>query len=154
MFLIGHAAVGATFVQLAGVENPAAAFGIGWLSHYLADFIPHGDEPVGKWTEGSGGTRKLFFLVAVDGFLLALALAAVFMVRQEFSWVTLAAAAGACVPDVMWGLERLVGHRLFGPHAAFHLKNHNFFHVHLPLWLGLVLQALVTGLLFWRLAVV
>lgn len=154
MFLIGHAAVGATFVQLAGVENPVAAFGIGWLSHYLADFIPHGDEPVGKWTEGPGGTRKLFFLVAVDGCLLSLALAVVFLSRQDFSWVTLAAAAGACVPDGLWGLERLVGRKLFGPHGAFHFKNHNFFHIHLPLAVGLVLQALVTFFLWYRLTMV
>ena len=151
MFLIGHAAVGATIAQLAGIENPAAAFGVGWLSHYLADFVPHGDEPVGKWTAGPNGVRRLMGIVALDGLLLLGALGFVFA-KRGFSWVTLAAAVGACVPDVLWGLEKLAGRRLFGPHGAFHLKNHNFFHIDLPLGVGLLLQGAVTAFLFWRLA--
>ncbi len=153
MFLIGHAAVGATIVQFAGIENPALAFGVGWLSHYVADFVPHGDEPVGKWTEGPHGLRRLLAIVALDGILLLLALGAVFA-RRGFSWAVLAASAGACVPDVLWGLEKLAGRKLFGPHGAFHFRNHNYFHVNLPLGVGLALQGAVTALLFWRLAAV
>ena len=42
MYLIGHAAVGATLATAVTI-NPLAALGIGFVSHYLVDFIPHGD---------------------------------------------------------------------------------------------------------------
>ena len=44
MFLAGHASVGIAITAALGVTNPAAAFALGWASHYLADFFPHGDE--------------------------------------------------------------------------------------------------------------
>jgi hypothetical protein len=145
MFLIGHAAVG---IALASVTtNPAAAFGIGWLSHYLADFLPHGDEELGEWTKRGNEVLRLLAFVSVDGAIMLAALAAYFHIHG-FSWPVLAAAFGSTTPDVMWGLEKLCKRKLFGFHERFHCRNHNFFQVRMPLAAGIAVQALVTSLLW------
>ena len=61
----------------------------------------------------------------------------------------LLAALGSFVPDVLWGLETVVGHRLFGPHYQFHKRNHNFFHVKIPFVAGLILQFVATVGMWW-----
>ena len=142
MFLIGHGAVGALLATRL-TENPVAAFGIGWLSHYLVDFFPHGDESLGAWAKKKHEILRLFFLFAIDGALLLSTLFWIFY-RQGFSWVILAGAAGSIVPDVMWGLEKLFHKKIFGRADVFHNRNHNFFHISMPLWVGLVGQAIVT----------
>ncbi len=149
MYLIGHAAVG--MILASGTENPAAAFGIGWLSHYLADFVPHGDEAVGAWAKRGNEVKRLFALFVADGALFLAAFTWLSAARG-FSLPLAAAAVGSFVPDVLWGLEKLAGRRLFGIHERFHNRNHNFFRVHVPLWLGLVLQAAATGGLWWHLS--
>ena len=148
MYLFGHAAVGMTLA--AGTNDPSLAFGIGWLSHYLADFFPHGDEAVGEWTRKGSEVKRLLIVLAPDA-LLVLAAFAWFTSHRGFSVAAAAAAIGSLVPDVLWGLEKVFKRKLFWRHDAFHGKNHNFFHVRMPLWFGLILQASVAGLLWWRL---
>lgn len=152
MYLVGHAAIGMTLVAASGVTNPAAAFGVGWASHYFADFLPHGDEQAGNWTKKGNEVRRLMAIVAVDGALLLSAFAA-FTWQRGFSPAAAAAAIGACVPDVMWGFEKLCKKKLFGFHGKFHSANHNFFDVRLPLWAGLVLQTAMSAALWWWLTV-
>ena len=149
MYLIGHAAAGVLLAS--GTNNPAVAFGLGWLSHYLADFIPHGDEAVGEWTKRGNQVARLALIVMPDLALIAAALAATFAARG-FSPSILAAAVGALVPDVLWGIETVFKRRLFGPHHKFHYRNHNFFHWKIPFGYGLVLQAMVT-IGMWRLII-
>ncbi len=148
MYLIGHAAVGASIVTALGVTNPTAAFCIGWASHYLADFFPHGDEPVGVWAKRGNEVYRLIAIAAVDGALF-LAVFGFFTVRHGFDLVAAAAALGSFVPDVLWGLEKLFKKKLFGFHERFHFLNHNFFHIRLPLWLGIIFQLAVTTSLWW-----
>ena len=148
MFLVGHAAVGITITQALGVTNPVAAFGVGWLSHYLADFVPHGDEGLGEWVKKGHEVRRLAAVTAIDG-TIALAAFALFASRQqEFPMAAAAAAVGSWVPDVMWGLEKLLQRRLFGPHERLHHWNHNRLHIMLPLKVGITLQAIVTAALW------
>ncbi len=145
MYLVGHAAVGVAFA--AGTQDPVLAFCIGWASHYVADFVPHGDEAVGEWVKRGREVRRLFALVAVDGAVL-LAAYAWFVAHRGFAPAPLAAAVGATIPDVMWGLEKLFRRKLFGAHEKLHGLNHNFFQVRMPLWLGLFGQAIVTASLW------
>lgn len=148
MYLVGHAAVGMTLA--AGIANPAAAFGVGWLSHYLADFFPHGDEEMGEWTRKGNEVRRLMTLVAVDG-VLFLAAFAFMTARNGFSLPLAAAALGSFVPDVMWGLEKVAKRKLFGPHEKLHYANHNFFEIPLPARAGVPLQLAVAAFLWWQL---
>ncbi len=148
MFLVGHAAVGIALASR--TKNPIVAFGIGWLSHYLADFFPHGDEPLGAWAKRGNEIRRMFVAVAIDG-IVFLSVFAGFTAAKGFSPVAAAAALGSFVPDIMWGLEKLFGRNLFGPFERLHNRNHNFFRIKFPLWLGLLYQAAVTTGLWWYL---
>ncbi len=150
MFLIAHAAAGAALA--APVAQPAAAFFIGWASHYLTDLIPHGDEAVGEWTKKGNEVARFGLVAGIDGLLLAGVLAWLFRTRG-IEWNVLAAAVGATVPDVLWGLEKVAGRTLFGAHRRFHHRIHNYFRVRLPTALGLALQAAFAGLLWYWLAV-
>ncbi len=141
MFLVGHAAIGMTLA--AGTDNPVLAFVIGWASHYVADFIPHGDEEAGEWVKRGHEIKRLLVLVGIDGVLLAAAYGW-FVMHRGFSPAPLAAAIGATVPDVMWGIEKVFKRKLFGAHERLHGLNHNFFDVRMPLGVGLALQAAVT----------
>lgn len=151
MQLVGHAAIGIALARIAGASNPVAAFGIGWFSHYLADFFPHGDEQVGEWAEKSNAIRKYLLLVTVDG-LVALAVFAWYTALQEFSLAAAAAAIGSFVPDVLWGIEKLFGRRLFGPFEKLHKWNHNHLDIRVPLKYGLPIQLVLTALVWVWLA--
>ncbi len=45
MYLTTHAAVGVLIAQQ--THNPGLAFGGAFLSHFILDFVPHGDEDIG-----------------------------------------------------------------------------------------------------------
>ncbi len=148
MFLIGHTAVGILLAESFGADSPVAAFGVGWMSHYLMDAIPHGDEQVGKWARTKDRIRRLTMIECVDGLLIAIA-AGLFFWRHGFSWSFSAALVGACVPDVMWGLEAVLGRELFGPLCRFHERVHNLLKYRLPLAVGFTYQAIVTIFVWW-----
>lgn len=146
MFLTPHAAVGAAIAtSLTG--NPIISFGIGWLSHYLADSVPHGDERLGVWASKGDEVKRLLGITAIDAVIWIAVLSYVFL-SAGFSSVILAAAVGSAVPDVMWGLEKVMKRELFGPLRRFHGWNHNFFRVNLPLWTGFIGQGIVTAVMW------
>lgn len=149
MYLTAHAAVGAA-AAAALTADPIVAFGVGWLSHYIVDFIPHGDEPAGEWTKKGNEVRRYLLLSGIDGLVLA-AVYAVQVRSHGFSWILLTAVAGSTVPDVFWGLEKLFRRKLFGPLRRLHYAVHNRLHVMLPTWLGLLVQAAVAGWFWFRL---
>lgn len=152
MQLVGHAAVGIALARAVGATNPVAAFGVGWFSHYLADFIPHGDEQIGEWASKGDFIARIMPIVAVDGLISLAAFAWLYSARGLTPVTALAPAAaaiGSFMPDIMWGVEKLFKRRLFGPFEKLHGLNHNFFHVKIPAKYGLPLQIAVT-VTIWR----
>ena len=143
MFLVGHAAVGAILASASGTDNAAIAFGIGWLSHYLADFVPHGDEEVGEWTKKGNEVKRLIAIVSIDGAIL-LACSAAYIASHGFSWTIASAIVGSAVPDVIWGLEKVRRKQLVPVLEKFHHLNHNYMHFRMPVAAGLFVQAVVT----------
>ncbi len=142
MFLVVHSAAGIVLAT-AVTRNPAAALVVGWLSHHILDFLPHGDEAAGVWTDRGHRVKRYALLAAVD-FALVAALFLLVASRHGWSWLSAFALAGAVLPDVAWGLEMAFDRRLFGPYGQWHDGIHSFLrrrlNVSLPLWLGLALQ--------------
>jgi hypothetical protein len=147
MFLIGHSAV--ALAVTAWTDNPALAMAIGFASHFAVDAVPHGDEDFGRFAKRSGHEVRWFALAMVADLVLIAGAYAWLLSRIGFSWEPLFAIAGACAPDFMWGFERLLGRKVFGPVSGWHHTVHNFLKVEMPLWLGLILQAAVS-LALWR----
>jgi len=100
MFLSTHALAGIIISQ--HVHNLPVAFGLGLLSHYVLDMIPHGDERLSDWVK-----QKLIRRFALT-FLTDMAFLALFIftVHVQGEWpqrnIALAAMVGAVVPDVIW----------------------------------------------------
>ena len=151
MFLTGHAALGAV-IATAVTGDPAIGFGVGWASHYVGDFFPHGDESLGEWTKRGNEVRRMLLVASVDGAVLV-ALYGALVATRGFSWTTALAMAGSVLPDVMWGLEKVVKRKLFWKHEAFHAANHNHLKIRMSLAAGIVAQIIVGGALWWRLFV-
>jgi hypothetical protein len=112
MMVTSHVLVGASIGAL--TRSPVAAYGLGVVSHFVMDAVPH-------W--GPAGDHQYFMTVAVrDGLcgLAALALSGVVSPRDSRRSV-LAAAIGAATPDLDKPFEELTGRRLWpGPVRAFH----------------------------------
>ena len=150
MFLVTHAAIAAVLADRIGLGS-AAAFAAGWASHYLADAVPHGDEQAGDWARRKNEVRRYALLAGIDAVILAAALASVFL-AGGFDPAILAAAAGATVPDVLWGVEKTLGRTIFGPHLKFHHRVHNLFGWRLPLWSGLMFQTALAAFCWYAAA--
>ncbi|HZC53375.1 MAG TPA: hypothetical protein VE441_12870 [Mycobacterium sp.] len=114
MFVTSHVLVGAAIG--ARTPNLVAACGLGVVSHFVLDAVPH-------W--GSDGDHDYFMRVAVrDGLggLAALAASAA-LSSPRSRWSVLAAAIGAATPDLDKPFAELTGRRLWPrPIDRFHRK--------------------------------
>ncbi|MBU1130845.1 hypothetical protein KJ840_01815 [Patescibacteria group bacterium] len=127
MFLTVHAASG-IFIG-SQVSAPWLAFILGFVSHWLLDFIPHGDEKVidrSKFSE-SRLKKMLFYVAAAD--TLGIIILFYFLISTETIVLTsgiLWGMLGAVAPDYLWGLHKITRIRVLKPlhkiHNWFHLK--------------------------------
>lgn len=148
MFLTVHAASG-LFIG-SQVSSPWLAFILGFIFHWLLDFIPHGDERLidrSKISE-TGLKRKLFYSAVIDtlGIIILfywLTNSGLVVLTPSMLWGML----GAVAPDYLWGLHKITHIRILKP---LH-KIHNYFHLkiqrQLPLRIGSIIQ-LATLVLF------
>lgn len=150
MFLTVHAASG-IFIG-SQVSIPWLAFLIGYISHWLLDFIPHGDEKLidrTKYTEQEL-KWKLFYGATLD----TIGIIALFYILTSTETVTLTSSIlwgmlGAVAPDYLWGLHKVTHIKVLKPihkiHNWFHLKLTN----NLPFKFGSLVQltTLITFLL-------
>lgn len=164
MFLTGHAVVGMTIGYATG--DPITAFFTGWLSHYLFDVIPHGDEIQFKGID----VRGMAQLALVDH-AVASVVAALFLLTtsMDITWAVLLGAIGAVLPDWLmavykltesiWGARWINGnvkhaafymHRAIAPLQEFHNWCHyNVIRGEIPFWLGISYQIVLLGGIWW-----
>ncbi|MFH1171944.1 MAG: hypothetical protein V1778_05425 [bacterium] len=96
MYLTTHAAVGVVISKAMG--TPALALPVAFLSHFVLDAIPHGDERVARWVTRQ--PKKGFVVGILDATMLMLLIA--FIVgtqRNETIGLLLAGIFGALLPD-------------------------------------------------------
>ena len=112
-----HALAGVYISQQVG--HPAWAFFIGFLSHFLLDFIPHGDEYIAEWIHQKNFKRRAFLIVFSDA--AALSLFVVFLLYKielpQLS-ILLAGVIGAILPDIF--------DNVIGPPGSYLLSKHNY----------------------------
>jgi hypothetical protein len=162
MYLTTHATVGILVSQT--VDRPVWVFLLSMLSHFILDFIPHGDETIGEWIRKR--KRNAFLLGALDTGLLTVIVLILAQTQNlpEFAIMT-AGILGAILPDLLsnifpfiheytnwFFLERLI-HRtldkmqfrhLWRFHNWFHRITHNSTRLRLTIKQGLILQSIVT----------
>lgn len=167
MFLATHAAAGVLISQR--IDSPWAIFWLAFVSHFLLDFIPHGDEDL-YHEENPANARRVIFINLAD--LLALFVIVWLLVMNDHSPGDLrlfAGVAGGLAPDVIshafpffhsryreffvlrflnflkskvLRLDSII--RLHGRiHRWFHYCISNFFEYKISPWLGMSLQAVI-----------
>lgn len=102
MFLATHAVVGLAIAQR--VDSPLAAFGLAFLSHFILDFIPHGDQDVYRdweWKQQKRFRRVALINLADLGILTGLILW--FYAQHSLPQAALLSAGiiGALLPDLV-----------------------------------------------------
>jgi len=137
MFLTVHGALGILIGR--SVKNPILAFGLGFISHYLFDIIPHGDTKAPqKWKN----PIHMALAALIDLTILTVSLIWLGTKINILTPSIALACLGALLPDFLQGFYFLSNRKLFKKwqkyHDCFHLlisKNWewNFF-------LGLALQ--------------
>jgi hypothetical protein len=106
MILSTHALVGAALANMFPA-HPAAAFAVGFASHFALDAIPHADYPIrsasldpkiGAPLQFDRALLQDAITIGTDG-LLGVALAFVFFASPQNQWAILLGAFGAMLPD-------------------------------------------------------
>lgn len=128
MFLTVHAAAGVAIGTF--VPNVPLAFGLGLLSHFLLDRVPHYDPPMAPGTAKDGVLRHPVFrrfmaIAAVDLALAAMLTTVLAKSLPHIAWINLAAGAfGGVLPDLLFGLYRLTNNRWLAIYNRWHEANH------------------------------
>jgi hypothetical protein len=150
MTLTTHATIGAIIGQATG--NPALAFMFGFISHFIADMIPHGDSVTSNNFRVLKCKRKrAVAYVTVDAaiaifFVLMLSNTKDIESMRTFSW----GIVGGVLPDFLVGLYDLTKYPLLRWVNRLHFYFHNFFvkrRGDVPLFYSLLAQILLVAYL-------
>lgn len=140
MTLTTHSIIAAAVTKPLAAMNPALAFVVALVTHYLSDAIPHWDYPLksienpeDKETRTWGSSRNAIIRdvssMAFDGILGAVIVIVVTRPTgaHEWTWV-IAAIIGGCLPDFLQGLY-MFKLKFLRPHQWLH----DMFHTHIRL---------------------
>ena len=125
MFITTHAAVGA-LVGAAFPNNRLLAFTAGFVSHFLLDMIPHGDEHMLDGYKSGSKVRRALAYVSIDGIvavftIIAILSAAPHSLHGAMKWGII----GGVLPDLLVGLYEVTKWKVLRAYTAFHHRNHH-----------------------------
>lgn len=151
MFLTIHGAAGA----IIGLQtnNIWLAFFLGWISHYLLDMIPHGDEKMiadhhnVSWQE----IKKIARIGSIDGLTMLFLLGGLlYSGRRPLDLAVLAGVGGGVLPDFLNAFYQLLKFKWLKRHYDFHLKIHGVLDRFVVSFkTGLAVQAAILAILIW-----
>lgn len=143
MYLTVH---GATALLVArAVPNPLLAFLLSLVSHFILDFIPHGDEHLLKKHFTRGQTmRRMFGAASLDGMILVGFMAIFLWVGPPISLSTVAwSLIGSLLPDLLQGIYFATETKWLKPFQKMHLAVHNASDHQLNWHQGMMVQCLI-----------
>lgn len=150
MFLTIHAAAGASLSIL--TTNPLIAFILGFISHFILDAIPHGDEHIDQWTTKYSFKQRIAVIALIDfgvaSFILGTALPELIIAKPL---IILFGMAGGVMPDIIQGIVLGQSNFLAKTYTKIHLWFHKLSQIKIPLSYGLLLQGLILCLLIYPL---
>ena len=160
MFVTIHAAA-ATIIGKK-VISPPLAFLLGMVSHFILDFIPHGDQDLGqqfvghrfgKFLQPIKKIRAMYLYSTIDAFLLLIFVLFLFQnIEFQNANSVIWAILGGVLPDVVMTLYFTRKFKGLGWFNKLHTKNHAFIVKYIkrdwPLKTGIAMQVLLFGLLY------
>jgi len=129
MTLAVHAAVGMLAGRLTG--NPVLAFMAGFISHFLLDMIPHGDEYLLHNYHAKHRVKTSIAYIVVDAVITMLMIGYMLtqgiFLRSFAGFAGVMGAIGGLAPDLLVGIHELVPRKfkLLARYVAFHHHNHH-----------------------------
>lgn len=144
MYLTVHGVAGLAIARL--TPNPIVAFIAGVLSHLALDLIPHGDEHLVDSTRFT--RRRILKRIIGAGLVDSVVLAIMIMLYVATTpWVnagtTIAALAGALLPDILHGVHMVTGSKYLDWFTKFHLRLHNLSGQKFRWQVGMLIQVLI-----------
>ncbi len=142
MFLTVHATLGALIGQYS--DNIGLAFVAGFISHFILDIIPHGDQTLMN-REKSNPTKQNLVLTAkiasVDGLVMIIFLAILYWQHIiPLTLPVLAGIAGSIAPDFINGFYLLTKYPWLKKYSDYHFAFHDFIKIRLSVAAGLIVQ--------------
>ena len=152
MYITTHATIGLLIARV--IPNPVLAFILGFISHYILDFIPHDNlikDPKlkEKVRKEEVDIKKIpayrhFIIMAIIDHIIIIGLFIFLFIYQEqmvqnpISAIT--AMAGAIIPDYLWAPYTMWKWKIFKPFHKLNLWVHSLRKDMVPTWLGTTLQ--------------
>ena len=149
MLLSVHATVGAVIGEQ--VNTPLLAFLLGFISHFILDIIPHGDEALIKAYRNNFKNRGMLYLIIFDITSTVLLLFLLFYsAKINFNNVVIWGIIGGILPDILVAINEIT-HKLFKRMHKIHYLTHDSLNKKLnwamPLKFGLIVQLIIIYLL-------
>ena len=141
MFLTIHSAVGLAIGSR--VSSPFIAFILGYLSHWLIDVIPHGDETLINKEKHTASKLKLIFFYFAIFDTIGIIILVYFLSSQKIISLTtpvIFGLLGAVTPDYLWGLYKIFNLKFLKPLHQIHAWFHGLIKHKIPFKYGLVIQ--------------
>ncbi len=125
MFITTHAAIGA--LVGAAVPNRALAFALGFISHFIVDRIPHGDEHMLDGYKSGDKVKRAIAYVTIDSIIaMYVALTILSNAPQAIHGAMKWGLIGSILPDLLVGMYELTKIQpFFRKFTAWHHKNHH-----------------------------
>ena len=133
MLILNHTAIGAVIGKVS--PDPLTAFVLGFLSHFLADIIPHGDAHQYQDYKRGKHVRVAVFWTVVDALASIVVAVLFFQSRDFFSNASVAMGiAGSVLPDAVVGFHELKPSAYTKWVHNLHFRNHNFIALRIRDW--------------------
>jgi len=149
MLLSVHATVGAVIGD--NVSTPILAFVLGFISHFILDMFPHGDEALIKAYRNNFKNRGMLYLIIFDLVSTIILLFLLFYFQKvSFTKTVIWGIMGGVIPDLMVAINEIT-HKHFCRTQKFHCWTHakigQKLNWTMPLRLGLLLQLVIIYLI-------
>lgn len=126
MFLVGHTAAGALVGEQVAT-NPLMIFILAFASHFLLDFIPHGDRHhVVDYYKGKKKLLKQIYATLVIDSAASILYIVLIMTKTNVNrWAIAWGIFGSVLPDLLVGLAELLKNTYLAAFKKFHFIIHN-----------------------------
>lgn len=149
MLLSVHATVGAIIGE--NVNTPLLAFVLAFISHFILDIIPHGDEAIIKAYRNDFKNKGVKYLIIFDVISTAILMPLLFLSQKvNFNLTVIWGICGGILPDIMVAIHE-ISHKHFIRTHKVHYWAHDKICTKLawsmPLKFGLLAQLIIIYLI-------